>query len=166
MELSYTLDKMRFCYHFYLDRDKIFCLNNHYRIVSKVVITYNSYRRCHLAIIKQLNRKTGIVYAYESHSYRDKETKQPRSTRRLIGKIDEETGEIVPTRGKKKITTTKESDVDTTKSKEETAGFSLDEIRQKDHQILELRREVTKLRKDKADLAAALEKMAAALREA
>ena len=119
-----------------------------------------------MAIIKQLNRKTGIVYVYESHSYRDKETKQPRSTRRLIGKIDEETGEIVPTRGKKKVTTTKESDVDTTKSKEETAGFSLDEIRQKDHQILELRREVTKLRKDKADLAAALEKMAVALREA
>ena len=109
-----------------------------------------------------MNCKT---YVYESHSYRDKETKQPRSTRRLIGKIDEETGEIVPTRGKKKVTTTKESDVDTTKSKE-TAGFSLDEIRQKDHQILELRREVTKLRKDKADLAAALEKMAAALREA
>lgn len=55
-----------------------------------------------MAIIKQVNKKTGVTYVYESHSYRDKETKQPRSTRRLIGKIDESTGEIVPTRGKKK----------------------------------------------------------------
>ena len=104
-----------------------------------------------MAIIKQVNKKTGVTYVYESHSYRDKETKQPRSTRRLIGKIDESTGEIVPTRGKKKVT---------------TSTFSLDEIQQRDHQILELRREVAKLRKDKADLAAALEKIAAALREA
>ena len=119
-----------------------------------------------MAIIKQVNKKTGVTYVYESHSYRDKETKQPRSTRRLIGKIDENTGEIVPTRGKKIVTTSKKTDVGTTLNKEETACFSLDEIRQKDHQILELRREVAKLRKDKADLAAALEKMAAALREA
>ena len=37
-----------------------------------------------MAIIKQLNKKTGITYVYESRSYRDKETKQPRSERRLI----------------------------------------------------------------------------------
>lgn len=114
-----------------------------------------------MAIIKQINKKTGVTYVYESHSYRDKETKQPRSTRRLIGKIDEGTGEIVPTRGKKKVTTSEKTGVGTM-----TACFSLDEIRQRDHQILELRREVAKLRKDKANLAAALEKMAAALREA
>ena len=109
-----------------------------------------------MAIIKQVNKKTGVTYVYESHSYRDKETKQPRSTRRLIGKIDESTGEIV--------STTK--DVGTISNKEKSASFSLDEIQQRDHQILELRREVAKLRKDKADLAAALEKIAAALREA
>ena len=144
----------------------MFSFQSHYFIDSNVVIIYNNYRRCHLAIIKQVNKKTGVTYVYESHSYRDKETKQPRSTRRLIGKIDENTGEIVPTRGKKIVTTSEKTDVGTTLNKEETACFSLDEIRQKDHQILELRREVAKLRKDKADLAAALEKMAAALREA
>lgn len=37
---------------------------------------------------------------YESESYWDKEKKQPRSHRRLIGKLDNETGEIIPT-GKK-----------------------------------------------------------------
>ena len=48
------------------------------------------------SIIKKLNKKTGVTYVYESESYWDKEKKQPRSRRKLIGKIDEETGEIVP----------------------------------------------------------------------
>lgn len=56
------------------------------------------------SIIKKLNKQTGITYVYESESYWDKEKKQPRSKRRLIGKNDEETGQIVPTgtRGKHK----------------------------------------------------------------
>lgn len=54
-----------------------------------------------MAIIKQTNKKTGITYVYDSHSYWDKEKKQHRSDRKLIGKIDPETGEIVPTRKKK-----------------------------------------------------------------
>lgn len=53
------------------------------------------------SIIKKKNQKTGVTYVYESESYWDKEKKQPRSKRKLIGKIDEETGEIVPTGGKR-----------------------------------------------------------------
>ena len=53
------------------------------------------------SIIKKLNKKTGVTYVYESESYWDKEKKQPRSKRKLIGKIDEQTGEIVPTCGRK-----------------------------------------------------------------
>lgn len=53
------------------------------------------------SIIKKLNKQTGVTYVYESESYWDKEKKQPRSKRRLIGKIDEQTGEIVPTGGRK-----------------------------------------------------------------
>lgn len=53
------------------------------------------------SIIKTLNKKTGVTYVYESESYWDKEKKQPRSKRKLIGRIDEETGEIIPTSGKK-----------------------------------------------------------------
>ena len=52
------------------------------------------------SIIKKLNKQTGVTYVYESESYWDKEKKQPRSKRKLIGKIDEETGEIVPTGGR------------------------------------------------------------------
>ena len=54
-----------------------------------------------MAIVKQYNKKTGVTYVYESHSYWDKEKKQHRSDRKLIGKVDPETGEIVPTRKKK-----------------------------------------------------------------
>ena len=50
-----------------------------------------------MAIIKHLDKKYGVVYVYESVSYWDKEKKQPRSKRKLIGKIDPVTGEIVPT---------------------------------------------------------------------
>lgn len=127
---------------------------------------YNYNRRYYLAIIKQLNKKNGVTYVYESHSYRDSETKQPRSTRRLIGKIDEETGEIVPTRKRKVGTTTGDVNVGTTPADEKSPAFSMDEIRQKDSQIQELRREVAKLHREKADLAAALEKIVSSLKEA
>ena len=50
-----------------------------------------------MAIVKTRNKKTGILYAYESESYWDKEKQQPRSRRKLIGKVDETTGEIIPT---------------------------------------------------------------------
>lgn len=46
------------------------------------------------------DKRTGITYVYESESYWDKEKKQPRARRKLIGKIDEATGEIVPTDGR------------------------------------------------------------------
>lgn len=52
--------------------------------------------------VKATNKKTGITYVYESESYWDKEKKQPRNRRKLIGKIDPVTGEIVPTRSQAK----------------------------------------------------------------
>ncbi len=51
-----------------------------------------------MALVKATNKKSGITYVYESESYWDKEKKQPRNKRKLIGKIDPETGEIIPTR--------------------------------------------------------------------
>lgn len=54
------------------------------------------------SIVKKVDKKSGTTYVYESESYWDKEKKQPRSRRKLIGKIDEATGEIVPTGKKKK----------------------------------------------------------------
>jgi len=55
-----------------------------------------------MAIIKQHDKRSGITYVYESTSYWDREKKQPRSKRKLIGKLDPATGEIVPTDGRGK----------------------------------------------------------------
>ena len=49
-----------------------------------------------MSIVKLKDKRTGTTYVYESESYWDKEKKQPRSRRKLIGKLDEETGEIIP----------------------------------------------------------------------
>lgn len=53
-----------------------------------------------MAIIKQHDKRSGITYAYESHSYWDPEKKMTRAKRKLIGRIDPQTGEIVPTDGR------------------------------------------------------------------
>lgn len=53
-----------------------------------------------MAIIYQHDKRSNITYAYESHSYWDKEKKISRARRTLIGRVDPETGEIVPTDGR------------------------------------------------------------------
>lgn len=53
-----------------------------------------------MAIIKQYDKRSGITYAYESHSYWDPEKKMTRAKRKLIGRVDPETGEIIPTDGR------------------------------------------------------------------
>ena len=53
-----------------------------------------------MAIIKKYNKANGTTYVYDSISYWDKEKQQPRSKRKLIGKLDPVTGEIVPTGGR------------------------------------------------------------------
>jgi transposase len=55
-----------------------------------------------MATVYQTDNRSGITYAYESVSRWDKERKQSRSTRTLIGRVDAETGAIVPTDGRMK----------------------------------------------------------------
>lgn len=52
------------------------------------------------SLIYQYNSRNQTTYVYESESYWDKEKKQPRSRRKLIGKLDPSTGNIVPTGGR------------------------------------------------------------------
>jgi len=52
------------------------------------------------SIVFQKDKRSGITYAYESVSRWDKEKKQSRAKRTLIGRLDEESGEIVPTDGR------------------------------------------------------------------
>lgn len=52
------------------------------------------------AIVYQTDKRSGITYAYESVAFWDKEKQQSRSKRTLIGRVDNETGEIVSTDGR------------------------------------------------------------------
>lgn len=64
-----------------------------------------------MSIVKLKDKRTGTTYVYESESYWDKEKKQPRSHRKLIGKLDEN-GEVIPTgkSGRKKGTSGQKED--------------------------------------------------------
>jgi len=51
-----------------------------------------------MGIVYQTNKKTGITYAYQNEAYWDKEKQQSRAKRRLLGKVDPATGDIISTR--------------------------------------------------------------------
>lgn len=55
-----------------------------------------------MGIVHQHDKRSGITYIYESTSYWDKEKKQPRSKRKLIGRLDPASGEVIPTDGRGK----------------------------------------------------------------
>ena len=109
-----------------------------------------------MAIVKSKNKKTGITYVYESESYWDKEKKQPRSKRTLIGKIDEATGEIIPTgkSGKKKEAA---SSSQKPGMPPEAITDQVELLAQKDAQISSLKEENRKLLKEKQEILEALE---------
>lgn len=56
-----------------------------------------------MSISKSFNKKTGTTYVYDVYeNYWDKDLKKQVTKRRCIGKIDPDTGEIIPTRIRKK----------------------------------------------------------------
>lgn len=101
------------------------------------------------SIIKKLNKQTGVTYVYESESYWDKEKKQPRSKRKLIGRIDEETGEIVPTGGRGKTKKREAADVSQMVSNDEALkALCLEQeklLQQKDEELSALKKQVMEL---------------------
>ena len=103
-----------------------------------------------MSIVKLKDKRTGTTYVYESESYWDKEKKQPRSRRKLIGKLDEETGEIIPTgkSGRKKGSSQKQEE---NGSLEPITGY-IQAIAEKDEQIRLLKAENRALLKEKQDI--------------
>ena len=68
----------------------------------------------------QHNKKTGAVYVYSVKSYWDKEKKAPRNKQVYLGKLNQETGELIPAtrrkpRQKKELPPVGERPVATTK---------------------------------------------------
>ena len=98
-----------------------------------------------MAIIDVHNRKRGITYVYDSRSYWDKELKQPRSKRRLLGKRDPATGEIVPTGrhgGGRQVSRDTGADEDSATGCSARLGRCLAQLKARDDELAALRREV------------------------
>ena len=53
-----------------------------------------------MGIVYQTDKRSGITYAYENQSFWDPQLKRSRSKRKLIGRVDPVTKEIVPTDGR------------------------------------------------------------------
>ena len=108
-----------------------------------------------MSIVKLRDKRSGTVYVYESESYWDKEKKQPRSRRKLLGKWDEATGEIVPTgkSGRKKGASGQEE-----ATPEPITGY-IRAIEEKDAQIRELKAENKALKKERQEILQALHEL-------
>jgi transposase len=55
------------------------------------------------SITHHRNKKTGAVYVYSVESYWDKEKKAPRNKQVCIGKLDQETGEVIPSKRRYRV---------------------------------------------------------------
>ena len=100
-----------------------------------------------MAIIKQFDKRSGITYVYDSKSYYDKEKKCSRAKRTLIGKLDPDTGEIIPTDGRNKGAKTKDKTVSEEINKDKRILELEDENRQLKLQIDALKKELSRLKK-------------------
>jgi len=100
-----------------------------------------------MAIIYQLDKRSGITYAYDSKSYYDKEKKCSRAKRTLIGKVDSDTGEIIPTDGRNKGAKSKSSSTSSPEiDKDKHIQELVDENRQLKLQIFALKKEIDRIK--------------------
>ena len=99
-----------------------------------------------MAIIDSYNRKRGVIYVYESFSYWDKELGQPRSRRRLLGRRDPDTGEVLPTRKRNVRRAVALAGSDNVQDYATLYRRSQENIRKKDALIQRLRRELAEVR--------------------
>ena len=102
-----------------------------------------------MAIINLYNKKLNVTYVYDSVSYWDKDLKQPRSKRKLIGKRDPVTNEIIPTSGRGRRQNTDASSenkpVHSDSSVELKYEKCLEAIREKDATIQEQKKQIADL---------------------
>ena len=125
-----------------------------------------------MSLVKHTDKRTGVTYVYESESYWDKEKQQPRSHRRMIGKIDPETGEIVPTNGRGRKKKNPESykdllqyDDDSVQNGKDTEDKYLLLMKEKDIQISELQGRIHRLEREKETAVRRLEALLGILKK-
>ena len=98
-----------------------------------------------MAIIKQFDKRSGITYVYDSKSYYDKDKECSRAKRTLIGKLDPETGEIIPTDGRNKGAKSKKPAASPELDKDKLIRELEDEVRQLRLQIRALQKELERI---------------------
>ena len=98
-----------------------------------------------MAIIKQFDKRSGITYVYDSKSYYDKEKKCSRAKRVLIGKLNPETGEIIPTDGRNKGAKSNNKSSSAIIDKDKRIQELEDENRQLKLQITALKKEIYRI---------------------
>ena len=98
-----------------------------------------------MAIIKQFDKRSGITYVYDSKSYYDKEKKCSRAKRTLTGKIDPDTGEMIPTDGRNKGAKSKPDSVSPGINKNKRILELEDENRQLKLQVSALKKELERI---------------------
>lgn len=76
-----------------------------------------------MSIVRYVNKKTGKVAIYESTSHYDPETKQSRPIRKYLGTQDPETGELIPSSGKRGRKKSSESSAHHSKKKEQETDY-------------------------------------------
>ena len=72
-----------------------------------------------MSIVRYVNKKTGKVALYESTSHYDPVTKQSRPKRKYLGIEDPETGELIPSSGKRGRKKNEDGNVQTKTEKQE-----------------------------------------------
>ena len=98
-----------------------------------------------MAIIKQFDKRSCITYVYDSKSYYDKEKKCSRAKRTLIGKLDPNTGEIIPTDGRNKGAKSKPNSISPEIDKDKRIQELEYENRQLKLQISALKKELERI---------------------
>lgn len=65
-----------------------------------IYYTHKDIKEVDMGIVYQTDKRSGITYAYENQSFWDPQLKRSRSKRKLIGRVDPVTKEILPTDGR------------------------------------------------------------------
>jgi hypothetical protein len=107
-----------------------------------------------MSIVRYTNKKTGTVTLYESTSHYDPETKQSRPIRKYLGKLDPETGELIPSQKRKKKEEQPPSGSSDLKLRNALQEKTRD-CMEKERRIRELEEELVKLRSSMSRIAIA-----------
>ncbi len=118
-----------------------------------------------MAIIKQYHKDTDTTYVYDSASYWDAEKGQSRSKRKLLGKLDPQTGEIIPTgqRGRNKKERPAEDPVQVEARVAAASAGYLEKIQQQELTIRQQQIQITELNKRIAQMEETISRAAAIL---